>query len=78
GAVPTVNSAIISDFFGRKNFAVNYSITNTNLIIASFASTIAGKVFDSYGSYKYVALAMLIYTFASLFAQIPVKRPKGE
>ncbi|MBR0434942.1 MAG: MFS transporter [Lachnospiraceae bacterium] len=78
GAVPTINSAIISDFFGRKNFAVNYSITNTNLIIASFASTIAGKVFDSYGSYKYVALVMLIYTFASLFAQIPVKRPKGE
>ena len=78
GAVPTINSAIISDFFGRKNFAVNYSITNTNLIIASFASTIAGRVFDNYGSYKYVVAVMLIYVFATLLIQIPVKRPKGE
>ena len=50
GVTPT-NSAIISDFFGRTNYPMNFSLINTNLIIASFASTIAGKLYDASQSY---------------------------
>lgn len=78
GAVPTINSAIISDYFGRRNFAINYSITNTNLIIASFASTIAGRVYDCFGTYTRVVAVMLIYVLIALIMIIPLRRPKGE
>lgn len=50
GVTPT-NSALNSDFFGRSNYAMNFSLINTNLIIASFASTISGKLRDATGSY---------------------------
>ncbi|MCR5082803.1 MAG: MFS transporter, partial [Parasporobacterium sp.] len=46
GGVTPTNSAIISDFFGRKNFAMNFPVINTNLLFASFGSTIAGKLYD--------------------------------
>ena len=42
GGAPTMGSAVISDFFGQKNYPVNFSINNMNLLVASFAGTIAG------------------------------------
>ena len=78
GAVPTINSAIISDYFGRRNYAINYSITNTNLIIASFASTIAGRIYDCFGTYMRVVAVMIIYVLVALIMIIPLRRPKGE
>ena len=35
GGVTPTNSAIISDFFGRENYSLNFSLINTNLLIAS-------------------------------------------
>ncbi len=75
GGVPTINSAIISDFFGRTNFPLNYSITNTNLIIASFASTIAGRLYDTKGTYFSVAVLMIIYVMLSVAVSLFIKRP---
>ena len=78
GGVTPTNSAIISDFFGRKNYPVNFSIINTNLIIASFASTIAGKLYDSSGSYMSTILMMVIVTAAGFAVSFGVIRPKSE
>lgn len=69
GVSPT-NSALISEFFGRKYYPVNFPLTNTNLIIASFASTIAGKLYDSSHSYLSTIFMMLVITavgFVSIF-----------
>ena len=38
GSSPTVSSALVSEFYGRKHFATNFSIMNFNLIGAAFAA----------------------------------------
>ena len=59
GGVTPTNSAIISDFFGRTYYPMNFSLINTNLLIASFASTIAGKLYDSSQSYFSTVIMMI-------------------
>ena len=75
GVTPT-NSAIISDFFGRTNYPMNFSLINTNLIIASFASTIAGKLYDASQSYMSTIFMMLGVTIVGFIVFIGIRRPK--
>jgi OFA family oxalate/formate antiporter-like MFS transporter len=50
GFSPTTSAAFTMEFYGRKNFATNFSIANTILIPASFSATIASllKTDDAY------------------------------
>ena len=75
GGVPPTNSAIISDFFGRKNFALNYPIVNTNLLIASFSSAFAGSLFDATGTYASSVVFVCVPILASIFALAVMRRP---
>ncbi len=75
GVTPT-NSAIISDFFGRTNYPMNFSLINTNLIVASFASTIAGKLYDASQSYMSTIFMMLGVTIVGFIVFIGIRRPK--
>ena len=77
GVMPT-NSAIISDFFGRTNYPVNYSLINTNLIIASFASTIAGKLYDASQSYMAPIMMMIGVTVVGFIVSLGIRRPKAK
>ena len=47
---PTI-SAVIRAFYGGEYYSLNLSVINTNLLIASFASTIAGMLYDRTGSF---------------------------
>lgn len=76
GGVTPTNSAIISDFFGRSNYAMNFSLINTNLIIASFASTIAGKLYDASQSYMSTIFMMIGVTVAGFVVFLGIRRPK--
>lgn len=76
GGVTPTNSALISDFFGRSNYSMNFSLINTNLIIASFASTIAGKLFDSTGSYLATIFLMIGCVIVGFVVFFGVRRPK--
>lgn len=58
GVTPT-NSAFMNTYYGPKHFAVNLSLINMNLLIASFGSTIAGALFDRTQSYLSVYLLMI-------------------
>lgn len=51
GGVTPTNSAFVSSYYGIKNYPLNFSVINTNLIIASFGSTIAGGLYDATQSY---------------------------
>ena len=77
GVMPT-NSAIISDFFGRTNFPMNFSLINTNLIIASVASTVAGKLYDSTQSYMSALIMLLVLILAGVVVFLGIRRPKAE
>jgi len=60
GGVTPTNSAFISARFGQKHYPVNFSCVNTNLMIASFGSTIAGALFDVSQSYFSTYILMLV------------------
>ena len=51
GVTPT-NSAFCRAYFGPVNYPVNFSLINSNLIFASFGSTVSGALFDASGSYN--------------------------
>lgn len=51
GGVTPTNAAFISSYYGMKNYALNLPVVVTNLIFASFGSTIAGALYDTTGSY---------------------------
>ena len=78
GGVTPTNSAIISDFFGRTHYPLNFSIINPNLLIASFASTIAGKLYDSTQSYMAPIIMMIIVTVVGFVAFLGIKRPNSK
>lgn len=78
GGVTPTNSAIISDFFGRSNYAMNFSLINTNLIIASFASTVAGKLYDASGSYMSTIFMMIGVTVVGFIVFLGIRRPKAK
>ncbi len=78
GGISPTNSAIISDFYGRSNFAVNFSIINTNLIFSSVASTIAGRLYDQSQSYVSTIIMIVGLAIASFIFFIGVKRPEGK
>ena len=78
GGVTPTNSAIISDFFGRTYYPMNFSLINTNLLIASFASTIAGKLYDSSQSYFSTVIMMIGATVIGFVVFLGIRRPKAK
>lgn len=78
GGVTPTNSAIISDFFGRTNYPMNFSLINTNLIIASFASTIAGKLYDASQSYMSTIFMIIGVTVVGFVVFLGIRRPKAK
>lgn len=51
GGVTPTNSAFTSSYYGMKHYSQNFSIINTNALIAAFGSTIAGAIYDITQSY---------------------------
>lgn len=59
GGVPTSSSAVTSAFYGRKYYAINFSLMNMNLLLASFGGTVAGKLYDLSKSYMITVYCMI-------------------
>lgn len=78
GGVTPTNSAIISDFFGRTYYPMNFSLINTNLLIASFASTIAGKLYDATQSYMSAIFMLIGVTVVGFIVFLGIRRPKSK
>ena len=78
GGVTPTNSAIISDFFGRTNYPMNFSLINTNLIVASFASTIAGKLYDASQSYMSTIFMIIGVTVVGFIVFLGIRRPNAN
>ncbi len=60
GGVTPTNSAFVSSYYGMKNYPLNFSIINCNLLIASFGSNIAAKLYDASGSFRIIFFMILI------------------
>ena len=62
GLCPTTSAVYPKLFFGEKNYALNFSITNLTLIPTSFVATLAGVILTSTGSYMPVFVMLLAFS----------------
>jgi len=75
GSCPTVASAFTSAFYGTKNFASNFSITNSHLIPASFIATASSSLIVSTGGYVAPFALLLGLSVFALILNFSIKRP---
>ncbi|SFO38585.1 MFS transporter, OFA family, oxalate/formate antiporter [Pseudobutyrivibrio sp. JW11] len=79
GGVTPTNSAYIMDFYGVKNYPVNFSIINLNLLLASFGGTLAGMIYDMQGTYLSIFMIMIGAIVLATICTLLIKRPaKGK
>lgn len=74
GSMPTIASGYVSKMYGAKHFATNFSIANTQLLIASFSSTLSGVILRSSGSYRPIFLIFLGFTLLALLLTLLLSR----
>lgn len=63
GAVPTISASLAEEFFAPAHYGRNLGIVNLSILVGSFASTAAGAIQTSTGSY-----AQAFYLFVGLEA----------
>lgn len=79
GGVTPTNSAFIMDYFGVKNYPVNFSIINLNLLVASFGGTLAGTIYDKQGTYLSIFIIMIVAIVIATACTLLIRRPaKGK
>ncbi len=78
GANLSLFPSVTKDFYGLKNFGMNYGLVFTAWGIGGFMlSLVAGKVYDTYKTFDfayYAACVLLILAAATTFLLKPVKR----
>ena len=75
GSSPTISSAFTASFYGAKNFPLNFSVMNFNLIPAALTATAAGGLLESSGGFT-VPLALLAgLAAASLALSLLIRKP---
>ncbi len=75
GTSPTVSSAFTSSFYGQKYFATNLSISNFNLMVASFIATACSSLQMSTGGYTAPFILLLALAAVALALNISIKKP---
>jgi OFA family oxalate/formate antiporter-like MFS transporter len=75
GTSPTVSSAFTLSFYGKKHFASNLSISNFNLIGASFIATACTALQTASGGYVIPFVLLLVLAAASILLNLSIKRP---
>ena len=75
GTSPTVSSAFTMAFYGKKYFASNLSISNFNLMGASFIATACAALQTSSGGYVVPFALLLVLAVASILLNLSIKKP---
>ena len=75
GSCPTVTASFSASFYGQKYYSTNYSITNFNLIIASFIATFSNSLLASSGGYVTPFIMLLVLSVAALGLNLTIKKP---
>ena len=75
GTSPTVSSAFTAAFYGKKHFATNLSISNFNLMAASFIATACSSLQSVSGGYAVPFALLLSLAVAALLLNISIKKP---
>lgn len=75
GTSPTVSSAFTLAFYGKKHFASNLSISNFNLMAASFIATACAALQTFSGGYVVPFVLLLILSFIAILLNLSIKKP---
>ena len=75
GCCPTISSAFTSAFYGSRNFSVNFSIMNFNLMGASLMATVSSKLFTWSGGYVAPFIMLLALSVVALVLNLSIRRP---
>ena len=75
GACPTISSAFVASFYGQKNFSINFSVMNFNLMFASFMATAASLLLTASGGYMAPFVMLLALAVVALILNVNVRRP---
>ena len=75
GTSPTVSSAFTSAFYGQKHFATNLSISNFNLMIASFIATACSSLQTGTGGYTAPFILLFALAAVALALNVSIKKP---
>ena len=75
GSVPTICSAFASAFYGQKHFATNLSISNFNLMVASFIATACSTLLTSSGGFTLPLILLLVLASVAFVLNLGIKKP---
>jgi len=68
--------SITKDFFGLKNFGINYGLVFTAWGIGSLLTLVAGKMFDLYQSFQYALFLSGVLLIVTLVLSFIVSKPE--
>jgi len=75
GFAPTTSSVFASEFYGQKNFPLNFSILTLILIPAPFAAMMAGGIKSGAGGFLYAFIILTALTIVGFFVNMAIKKP---
>jgi OFA family oxalate/formate antiporter-like MFS transporter len=75
GFCPTTGSVFAARFYGRKNFALNFSMLNLILVFAPLAATLAGTVRDATGGFMAAFIVLTALSAVGFFVNLGIKKP---
>ena len=73
GCCPTISAAFIADFFGKKNYNLNYSVFNLNLLIASLIASVESYLLAISGGYVVPFIVLISLATVALFITLSIK-----
>jgi len=75
GFAPTTSSVLASEFYGPKNFPLNFSILTLILIPAPFAALLAGSIKSSTDSFITAFIVLTALTIVGFFINRAIRKP---
>jgi len=75
GFSPTTSSVFVSEYYGQKNFPLNFSIMTLILIPAPFAAMMAGGIKNSTGGFLYAFIILTALTIVGFFVNLAIRKP---
>ncbi len=74
GCCPTISAAFIADFFGKKNYNLNYSVFNLNLLIASLIASLESYLLELSGGYTVPFIVLISLAVVALGITLSIKK----
>ena len=76
GGNASIIPPLVADFYGRTWYATNMSLVPTNALFTSFASVLAGRIYDRTHSYMGALFLLAGAVVLSLVIFLALRRPE--